>query len=108
MSHQNYFAMAAARREAERKQKLSNLSLPAYSILEYIGIEETNGRVMNVTDIVHDAEIGTPPTVYKYLNELEEVGWICFRANPDDHRQKLVSLTARAKSAFSRIASAVL
>jgi len=39
---------------------------------------------------------------------LEEVGWICFRANPDDHRQKLVSLTARAKSAFSRIASAVL
>ena len=101
--HHYYFETLAAVRKVEKKHQLDQLDLPARAILEFIGISEAEGRVLNITDIVQQSGIGTPPTVYKYLADLERAGWVRCRANKADRRQKLVSLTAKAQNAFFRM-----
>jgi len=47
--------------------------------------------------------IGTPPTVYSRLSELETSGWICTGPDPHDGRVKKLHLTARARQCFTRM-----
>jgi DNA-binding MarR family transcriptional regulator len=103
MLHHHYFDTLAAVRRVEKKHQLDQLDLPARAILEFIGIAEAERRVLNVGDIVKQSSVGTPPTVYKYLADLEQAGWIKVRTCIGDRRQKLVRLSAAAQRAFSRM-----
>jgi DNA-binding MarR family transcriptional regulator len=103
MLHHHYFETLAAVRKVEKKHQLDQLDLPARAILEFIGIAEAERRVLNVSDIVKQSGVGTPPTVYKYIAHLERVGLIRCRTSKADRRQKLVRLSPVAQRAFFRM-----
>ena len=107
MLHHHYFETLAAIRKVERKHNLDQLDLPVCAILEFIGIAEVEGRVLNVGNVVAQSGVGTPPTVYKYLADLEQAGWIKVRICIGDRRQKLVRLSAAAQRAFFRMGEAL-
>ena len=107
MLHHHYFETLAAVRKVEKKHQLDQLDLPARAILEFIGIAEAEGRVLIVGDIVAWSGVGTPPTVYKYLADLHQTGWIRFMTSKVDRRQKLVRLSAAAQRAFFRMGEAL-
>lgn len=107
MLHYHFFEKLAAVRRVEKKHQLDQLDLPARAILEFIGIAEAERRVLIVSDIVAWSGVGTPPTVYKYLADLEQAGWIRCMTSKVDRRQKLVSLTAKAQRAFFRMGEAL-
>ena len=105
--HQQYFKVAAAMRKIMIKEGLAQLDFEERAILEFIGVAQMEGRVLNVSNIVRESGIGTAPTVYKYIASLKQRKMIELKSHPDDGRQYRVFLSARAQTIYSRLAKAL-
>lgn len=90
-------------RDVEASVGLDELGPRARSILRLIGEENALGSAPRTGDLIAASGLGTPPTIYASLVELEEAGWIERRPDRNDARARRLHLTARATKTFSRM-----
>lgn len=107
MSKNAYLRMIEAAEIASRKTALAGLDYMARHVLDFIAVEQEK-RAVRVGDIQrHYSDSATNPTIYARLEALELEGLIQHRVDPNDGRARLVSLTAKAKNAYGKVALAV-
>lgn len=94
-------------RDVEADVGLDDVSPRARALLKLIGEENTLGAVPRAADVIAQSGLGTPPTIYASLVELENGGWIERRKDEDDARASRIYLTAQAKRAFARMSRLV-
>lgn len=96
------FHLLRALRMAEREVGAGELDLRARELLRIIGEEDARGAVLSVGELVRFANIGTAPTVYSALNQLESQGWIERSGDKHDGRTRRLTLSPRARKMFTR------
>lgn len=101
------FLIKRAVRRIEADRRLDTVDLKARAILDFVGEADLDGRSLKVTDILRSSDVGTAPTVYSRITELQKAGWIQLRRDPDDARAKLVVLSPSARTAFGKMSDAV-
>ena len=101
------FRIRQISRNIEANAGLDDLDLSTRALLYYIGESVEDGRKLRVSDVVSGAGLGTAPTVYARLAELENAGWIQAKPDPDDGRARLVSLSPRALRVFQKISAKI-
>jgi len=94
-------------RTVEAEVGLDQVSPRARTLLRLIGEANAFGPAPRTADLVADRGLGTPPTIYAGLAELEEGGWIERRPDENDARARRLCLTARARKVFARISKLV-
>lgn len=82
------------------------LGLRSRALLDLIG--ENDDEPLRISDVVRLAGLGTPPTIYSSLAELEREGWIVKSADPQDGRASRVRLSVKAKRAFAKMSRAII
>jgi hypothetical protein len=102
-THNLYFNVRTNLALVERNTGLADLDFGSRAILEFVGGEEANDRVVTVMDVVRGAGIGTAPIVYSRMKILEGDGWIISEVDSKDRRVRLVALTAKAKRAYDQV-----
>lgn len=95
-------------RAVEESTGLSEIDLATKSILSFVADRTSDGAKIRVLDVVRQDRFGTAPTVCGRLAELEEAGWVESHTDPEDGRARLLFLTKRSKSAFSKMSAAVI
>lgn len=90
-------------RAIESNTELDALNLSAREILRFIAERNAEGQQTRSSDVIMKTGLGTPPTIYARLGELEEAGWIESVQDPGDGRAKLLVLTPRAEKAFRQM-----
>lgn len=98
----------AAARRIEAEAEMDGLGLRSRRLLQLIGEAEELSASTRVGDVVRQSRLGTAPTVYSSLEELETGGWIERRRDPSDHRAATLHLTARAWRVFDRMSRGVV
>ncbi len=96
------FHVLRALRSAEREAGAGELDLRARELLRIIGEEDARGSALSVGQLVKSASMGTAPTVYSALNQLESQGWIERSADQPDGRTRRLTLSPRARKMFAR------
>lgn len=96
------FHVLRALRSAEREAGAGELDLRARELLRIIGEVDARGAALSVGELVKSASLGTAPTVYSALNQLENQGWIERSADQPDGRTRRLSLSPRARKMFTR------
>jgi DNA-binding MarR family transcriptional regulator len=96
------FHVLRALRSAEREAGAGELDLRARELLRIIGEEDARGACLSVGQLVKCANVGTAPTVYSALNQLESQGWIERSSDQPDGRTKRLTLSPRARKMFVR------
>lgn len=81
------------------------LGLRARVLLDMMG--ENDGKPLRVGDLVALSRLGTPPTVYKAISELERGGWIERVDDDADGRASLLQLSAKARRAYAKMSREV-
>lgn len=87
--------------------EMDTLGLRSRLLLLMIGEAQEFGTSTRVGDVVKQSRLGTPPTVYAALSELESGGWIEKRQDTSDHRASTLHLTAKARRAFDRMSKRI-
>lgn len=90
-------------RDVEAGVGLDAVGPRARALLKLIGEENALGSAPRTGDLIVLSGLGTPPTIYASLVELEEGGWIERRPDRNDARARRLHLTAQAKKAFARM-----
>lgn len=85
----------------ESKFGLSELDLRSKAILTAIAEADSERRIMRPSDILKLSHLGTPPTIYRLLTNLENAGFICYKVDKDDRRSKILLLTPVSRRAFN-------
>lgn len=80
---------------------MDSLDLRSQALLDLIGANDTNP--LRISDLVKLAGLGTPPTIYSALAELEREGWIAKSDDPEDGRASRLNLSAKAKRTYARM-----
>lgn len=101
------FTVSRIVRATEADVGLDAVGPRSRALLRLIGEENALGAVPKVADIVARSGLGTPPTIYASLEELEKGGWIERRTDEGDGRARRLYLTAKAKRAFARMSNRV-
>ena len=96
------FHVLRALRSAERELGAGELDLLARELLRIIGEEDARGAALSVGQLVKCANLGTAPTVYSALNQLESQGWIERSSDQPDGRTRRLILSPRARKMFAR------
>lgn len=92
---------------AEGSSSLSTLSKEHRRILTYVAARTTEGTEVCIGDVTCSAGLGAPMTVGRRLRDLEAEGWIGIVGDPQNHRRRLVVLTARAGETLDEVAERV-
>lgn len=80
----------------------------ARNVLDFIAMMDANKRSLRVTTVVAQFNlIATAPTIFSRLVDLEEDGWIHYRADPGDGRVRLVRPTDKARGLYAKIDRAI-
>ena len=79
--------------------------LSTRALLLLVADGEVEGSALSVGDLTRNSGMGTAPTVYNALNELESEGWIERRQDEHDARSRRVCLTDQARKAFRRMST---
>lgn len=95
-------------RQVEAEVGLDALSPRARALLKAIAEENALGTAPRSGDLIALSGIGSPPTVYASLEELEKGGWIERRPDRHDARTRRICLTARSQRAFARMSRLIL
>jgi DNA-binding MarR family transcriptional regulator len=90
-------------RTVEKEAGLEGLDARAKALLLIIADGDYEGAALSVGDLTRTGDMGTAPTVYSALNELESSGWIERRQDARDARTRRLCLTDRARKAFARM-----
>lgn len=90
-------------RVIEASTELDALNLSAREILKFIAERNAEALQTRSSDVILKTGLGTPPTIYQRLSELEKAGWIESMPDPADGRAKLLVLTPRAEKAFRQM-----
>lgn len=90
-------------RALEHEAGFDELDLRARALLRLIGEESAAGRTLHVGEIVRTSGLGTAPTIYASLAELQAAGWIERLQDASDGRARLLQLAPRARKAFARM-----
>lgn len=90
-------------RMVEQEAGLDGLDARAKALLMLIAEGDLEGSALSVGDVTRDGAMGTAPTVYTALNELETEGWIERRQDQADGRTKRLCLTENSRKAFRRM-----
>lgn len=80
---------------------MNSLDLRSQALLDLIGANDT--EPLRVSDLVKLAGLGTPPTIYSALAELEREGLIAKFGDPDDGRASRLKLSAKAKRVYTKM-----
>lgn len=94
-------------RAVEARTGLDQIDRSSRAILHFIGEAETVGKAPSSTMIVNGAGVGTAPTIYARLTELEELGWIQALDDREDGRVKRMCLTTKARRAFAQMSAEI-
>lgn len=92
-------------RAVEHEAGLDGLDARAKALLLLIADGDMEGSALSVGDLTRSGDMGTAPTVYSALNELESEGWIERRQDEHDARTKRLCLTDHAQKVFRRMSS---
>jgi len=92
-------------RAVEQEAGLDGLDARARALLMLIAEGDLEGSALSVGDVTRDGAMGTAPTIYTALNELESEGWIERRQDKADGRTKRLCLTDSARKTFGRMSS---
>ena len=92
-------------RAVEQEAGLDGLDTRARALLMLIAEGDLEGTALSVGDVTRDGTMGTAPTVYTALNELESEGWIERRQDKTDGRTRRLCLTDSARKTFGRMSS---
>lgn len=90
-------------RVTESKTALDELNLAAREILKFVAERNFEGQPTRSSDVVELMRLGTAPTIYSRLSELEEAGWLTTAQDPEDGRSKLLTLTPRSDKVFRQM-----
>ena len=101
--HDLIFRILSVVRSIEARTGLDQLDLSARAILRFVAERNFDGHSTRSSDVVQLCGLGTAPTVYSRLSELEEAGWIKSAHDPEDGRVKRLTLTPRAEKAFKQM-----
>lgn len=101
--HDLIFRILRVIRSIESSTGLDQLGLSARAILMFVAERNAEGHHTRSSDMVQLGGLGTAPTVYSRLSELEEAGWITSAHDPRDGRIKRLTLTPRAEKAFRQM-----
>ena len=92
-------------RMVEQEAGLDGLDARARALLMLIAEGDLEGAALSVGDVTRDGAMGTAPTVYSALNDLESEGWIERRQDKADARTKRLCLTDSARKTFGRMST---
>lgn len=97
------FRITRMMRAIDSRSRLDELNPSARRLLNMIGEAETGGQPMRVGDALRHAGLGSTPTFYARLAELQSGGWAVTQPDPDDARGRRLHLTPQARKAFSQM-----
>ncbi len=80
---------------------MDSLDLRSQALLDLIGANDT--EPLRISDLIKHAGLGTPPTIYSALAELEREGWIAKFDDPEDGRASRLNLSSKAKRAYAKM-----
>ena len=101
------FRIAQIVRAVKARTGLDQIDRASREVLLFIGEAEASGEAPSSTSIVRGARVGTAPTTYARLKELEQLGWIQALDDPRDGRMRRLHLTAKARRAFAQMSSEI-
>lgn len=90
-------------RELEHEAGLDELDLRARALLRLICEGDASGTPPIVGDFVKENPLGTPPTIFSSLAELQSAGWIERLPDKQDGRARRLTLTPQARRVFARM-----
>lgn len=94
-------------RQIEAEVGLDAVTPRARILLRVIAEQEIEGNAPRIGDLVALSRLGTPPTIYSSLGELEEGGWIERRPDRIDARARRIHVTGQARKAFARMSKLI-
>lgn len=100
--------VSATVRQIEAETGMDLLSIRARLLLRAIGEATEITGAPRVSDLARTGCLGTAPTIYACLGELEGGKWIERRPDPTDLRAATLHLTARARRAFERMSRRIV
>lgn len=99
------FAVYRILRAVEKEAEIDGLDARTRAVLLLIADGDMDGNALSVGDLTRNGDMGTAPTVYNALNELESEGWIERRRDEHDARTRRLCLTERAQKVFRRMSA---
>lgn len=95
-------------RRVEADSGMDQLSARSRFLLGLIGEFEVSANPVSPSELIKAASVGTPPTIYASIIELENGEWITRRLEKSDRRIVRLSLSPKAKRAFDRMSREIL
>ena len=93
-------------RSVEENTGLNSLDPISKEILGRIAAAEVRDKPAKVTEIIKLGQLGTPPTLFGRVSNLEENGWIVALIDDADKRVRRLTLTPKARRAYSMMSAA--
>lgn len=106
--HDVIFEVLDMMRTVEESTGLHALDLTSKEVLGRIAAAQARNEPARVTEIIKLEQLGTPPTLFSRVSQLEEDGWIVSEVDATDRRVKRLTLTPKARDAYSRMSAAAL
>lgn len=72
---------------------------PAWDILLELSLARAQGRAVTVEDLLRSSQVGES-TALRWLEKLEQDGWVRRDPDPSDRRRSIVDLSERAAAAM--------
>ena len=102
------FAVMDMIRCVEKCTGLQTLDLTSKEVLGRIAAAQARNEPARVTEIIKLQQLGTPPTLFSRVSQLEVDGWIASEVDATDKRVKRLTLTPKARDAYSRMSAGAL
>lgn len=99
-----YFRFLNLKQAVENVTKLETLDTIEEQILQCLARAYLAGKSLCVTDLVANADIASPATMHKRLQNLHRTGYIRIEPVADEYPKKNVTLTPSAIRYFNRLA----
>lgn len=72
-------------------------------LLERIGIHESEGRTLTVTDAMKLKDVSSPATIHRMMDALEASGLVEKHSFPFDKRAKYLRLSKQSRAYFNKL-----
>lgn len=76
-------------------------------LLNQVMINQDQGRMQLVGDLIHLHEIGSQATLHSRIKQLTKKGYLQLKPNPQDARKKQVELSPKGVKRFVKLSSCI-